>query len=418
MKLQTFAVFTLAFFTITCSQSPIFHIISTETKPTKPRIEGAPTNMVVFNWEDPDTLSEKPIMFVASGRLHWYAQEEVEREDPDDPGNTITRNVSRWDARKYGIPQPSGKITSLAVTKDPDRLYALCLVNQSTNGTLRYIESGDEKWTTIPNSSKYLLQSIYADHDKLFAGGRKGNSFGILYLKNDSLEILENETEMLSGAVYKGGFFYLSTRTNMIFQVDEDINIINRLQDKNDDDTARKKVSFRSMIKLEDDTIIAVTRDGGFLYKVENGSLSRILSDPDNKESGMRTGRWATGALCLWQDEDRGLKKLIAGIQGGLNAPYTSSSTSYTHGYVEFDLNPNGSFNENFPRRDAGRLETVENADRYTTSLGKQPINHLFQAPPEIDESNTTFFASTQTAGLWSYRDRPSNGGWQWNAEE
>jgi hypothetical protein len=111
--------------------------------------------------------------------------------------------------------------------------------------------------------------------------------------------------------------------------------------------------------------------------------------------------------------------KLIAGIQGGLYNPTntTTSSSSYTHGYVEFDLNPNGSFNTSSPRRDSNRLETVDNSDRYTTSLGKHPINHLFQTPVNIDE-NRTFFASTQTAGLWSYRDRPDNGGWQWNAEE
>jgi hypothetical protein len=54
------------------------------------------------------------------------------------------------------------------------------------------------------------------------------------------------------------------------------------------------------------------------------------------------------------------------------------------------------------------------NTDRYTATIGKHPINHLFQTPNNIDP-RMTFFASTQTAGLWSYRDR--TGGWQWNAE-
>jgi hypothetical protein len=64
MKYRNLTVILLGLLTITCTQDPIFSIIATETKPTKPRIEGAPTNMVVFNWE------ETPIMFVASGRLH------------------------------------------------------------------------------------------------------------------------------------------------------------------------------------------------------------------------------------------------------------------------------------------------------------------------------------------------------------
>jgi len=52
--------------------------------------------------------------------------------------------------------------------------------------------------------------------------------------------------------------------------------------------------------------------------------------------------------------------------------------------------------------------------DRYTATIGKHPLNYMYQASDKIDD-NMTFFASTQAAGLWSYRNR--GGGWQWNAE-
>jgi hypothetical protein len=132
----------------------------------------------------------------------------------------------------------------------------------------------------------------------------------------------------------------------------------------------------------------------------------------------MATGRYSTGALALWENYlDPNEKLLIAGIQGGLSSTFTSS---YTHGYVEFELRPeDGSLNINALRHDPGKLKSIIvdlDQDRYTATIGKQPINSLFQAPQGVD-SDMTFFASTQTAGLWSYRNRVANGGWQWNAE-
>ena len=170
------------------------------------------------------------------------------------------------------------------------------------------------------------------------------------------------------------------------------------------------------MIKLKDkdSTIIAVERKGGGLYEVlQDGTFSQIRNN--NSDSGFATGKYATGALALWEDSmDSGKKLLVAGIQGGL---YSTSTSSYTNGYVEFELYSDGSFNTGSRRHDSNNLQTVDSTDRYTTSLGKHPMNHLFQTPSNIDKE-MIFFASTQTAGLWSYRDRPRNGGRQWNAEE
>jgi hypothetical protein len=388
MKVRDLTVILLAFLTITCSQDPIFYIISKETAPQKPRIEGAPTNMVVFKRNGAD------IMCVASGRLHWYAKE-------------------GWDSNNYYIPQPGGKIISLAVTKtasNKQRLYALCFDNQNANATLRFIESDGNVWYGVQGSGAYpSLQSIYADPEEevLFAGARGEYSpaYVILYLDtNNALQIVNTgsiyESGLLSGAVYRDNYFYLSTRR-----------LITRVQKGalSNGDLKKEGIVVMGMIKLKDndETIIAVERDGGGLHEVNENSI--ILID-----NTFAPGKYATGALALWEDPSRYMRKLTAGVQGGL----LLTSSSYSHGYAEFDLKwEDKSFDYGSPRRESNSLQTVNDAERYTTSLGRHPINHMFQTPDTID-TNRTFFASTQTAGLWSYRYRPDNGGWQWNAEE
>jgi hypothetical protein len=399
MKVRNLIIILLVFLTTTCSQAPIFYIISNETAPTKPRIEGAPTNMVIFKW------GGKDVMLVASGRLHWYAK-------IDDPNN-LGEFISRWDSGEFGIPQPKGKITSLAVT--PTRLYALCIDDQGINATLRYIKSDESAWTTISSVASYPLQSIYADPEKeqLFVGARRSNSnsFAIYYLNStDKLVQLKDGTALLSGAVHKTGNYFLCTRGEF-FQVKDDLTDIQQLSEN--------KIVFMGIIKLKDESIVAVARDKGTLYEANNDSLVKM--EYANNGGTIETGKYAMGSFGLWEGPIDSLplgttKKLIVGIQGGLSTGYYST-TSYSHGYVEFELNSNGSFNTAIQRRDSGRLESAGNNDQYASSLGKHPINHLFQAPDSIDEKRT-FFASTQTGGLWSFRDRPSNGGWQWNAEE
>ena len=174
------------------------------------------------------------------------------------------------------------------------------------------------------------------------------------------------------------------------------------------------------MIQLEDEKIIVVERNGGVFFEVQESGF-RQLRYSDGRT--VATGRYSTGALALWQqviinDDETpnykdGKRMLVAGIQGGLFS--TTTSSSYTHGYVEFELNPDGSLNLDPVSRDNSPSITVDgNTDRYTATIGKHPINYLYQTPPEVD-ANMIFFASTQTAGLWSYRDR--TGGLQWNAE-
>jgi len=465
---------------VSCRKDPIFHFISTETAPVPPRIEGSPTNMVVFQrtyqyLSDPDdpastTTETANLLFVASGRLHWYGG-----PDPQSPG---------WD-RNYGIPQPGGRIISLAVTED--RLYALCLNGSSLHTTLRYIGQSGDKWETVNTTHHYsLIQSIYSAYSdgdtassQLFVGACRGDAYALLYVDKGSntLKTLKEDTGMLSGAAYRDNTYYLCTRKDGIFKIENlgnssakvsqlenireaEVKIESENSDSDDtdsDDTDTKepdtqtviqrrsnKLLFMGMIRLKDanKSIIAIERDGGALYEILTDDVLTTLknkvtdtgSDPDsltllNKcqtETGafwrmsqinnegkpirsITTGSYAMGALALWEDTDHYRKRLVVGRQG------TLYSTSYNNGYVEFNIDP---YDSSFDKTDTDRssMITVDNRDRYSTNLGKHPVNHLFQTPEDIDV-NMTFFASTQAAGLWSYRDRPSNGGLQWNAE-
>jgi len=413
-----------------CSQDPIFYTISTEPVPQKPRIEGGPTNVVVFEREYDGV--KVPIMYVASGRIHWYARE--------DKG----AGASRWDTKEYNIPQPSGKIIGLAATDE--HLYALCLVGRGVTTVLRRIGPAvNEEWQDIQIETgiRYTsIQSIYADKatGRLFAGvmSSSGIDYGILYLDDTTLRLLQIDTEMLSGLVSRqegasGIIHYLSTRGRGVFMIAEnafsssprpaDTDIVQLVDLENADKQDRL---FMGLIKLEDESIIAVERNGGALFEVtKSGFTQKKNSNGDN----ITTGKFATGALALWQqitfDDDgnpileaggrppqSNPKMLIAGIQGGL---YNTTTSSYTHGYVEFELTIGGAL-ELTPTRSSisPNISVDGNTDRYTATIGKHPINYFYQTSSDID-LNMTFFASTQTAGLWSYRNRTE--GWQWNAE-
>jgi hypothetical protein len=430
MKAKTFltvVLITVFLALVSCNQGPIFHTISTGTPPLQPLISGSPTNMVLFNrvvlvpdpQGGPAQIKPVPVLYVASGGLYWYGL--------DDDGIS-----SKWGLDKYSIPHPGGKIIALAVTSD--YLYALCLTGHNVNTDLKRIENDPEKgWENVGlESGGYpLIQSIHADpaSGRLFAGARQNSStkevYAVLYLDDSSdtpvLRILKSDTAVLSGAVYQGGYHYLSTNGGGVFRVAETVLNANNVGNpdplpETGTDAANNSRHFMGMIKLKDNTIIAVERKDGALYEIKSGSFEQ-MKNPSNGEP-IATGRYATGALALWEGTDSSgspIELLVAGIQGGL---YNTTTTSYTYGYVEFDLNEDGSLNKDTPRRDQGSLKSVSDNNRYTASIGKHSINHLFQAPKEVEvDEPRTFFASTQIAGLWSYRDRNDGNGFQWNAE-
>jgi len=432
LALGLFAAVILA--TTSCGRDPIFHIIATETAPVPPLIRGGPTQMVVFNWPMPlevamaeleadgetELESEeeaepgngtRPVLFVASGDLFWYTPA---RQNNDGSWDNTS---ARWGV-DIGITQPPGgrdrRIIDIAATRE--NLYVLSMTGTGVSTNIYRWNMNPKRWDLIEFPGSGNIQSVFADPagGQLFAGEQRGGVNYIWHLVDGDTALrqlptdsrLVNEqpvdhTGLLSGVAFSGGSYFLTTR-NGVFQVGR--GWLTR------DDMAR---TFMGMIKLPDDTLIAIARAGGFLYRVNGDSLE--LERIPVGDDFMRAGRDVTGALALWYGQDptgNTRKLLIVGIQGSRHA------TTFTNGYVEFNLRADGSLDTDEPRREAGStggLWSVNDTARYRTSLGRLPINHLFQTPWEID-ADMTFFASTQTAGLWSYRDLEA-GGWQWNAE-
>jgi len=337
MKIVTFCktVFLLGlvlFFS--CSQDPIFNTISEEPAPEKPRIPGSPTKIVIFE------LKGVPVMYVAAGSLHWYAK---------------TGGNSGWDSAEYDIPQPDGKIIDLAATSS--YLYALCNIGTGIDTVLRRISNTGDRWVDIPVIDDIVytsIQAIYADPstDRLFAGimHNGDNDFGIFYLDNAALtlRLLQGGTALLSGAASHNNFHYLSTKGKGVYKAGESGLAANN--------AAPEQLVNRGT--GGNDRLFMV-------YKVESGGVTYINS---------ATGKYATGALALW--DDGGTKMFTAGIQGGLYDSSTTSS-SFTHGYVEFYLDSSG-----IPTGSPNEPSVTVNGytDRYQASLGKHPINHLYQA--------------------------------------
>jgi hypothetical protein len=388
-----------ALFVFQACNDPVFYTISQEVKPIEPRIKGSPTNFVVFN----------NTMFVASGKsLHWYKNTDDEQFG--------------WDNEKNNVPQPGGRITCLAATDG--YLYALCYDDADSPSSAvvrRY--SGSVNWEKLGGSTGLnigdydSLQSIYAAGEVLFISAEKSNNFDILYLDEaggsansiKKLAYLDGSGETpeyageLCGAVYDGAY-YLCTKGQGIYKTNDPSGGAIRLESSSDIDYSG--IDYTGIINLGN-TIAAITREGK-LYTVQDSVA----------ETNVAMGSLATGALAIWkQDASANPRKLLlSGRQGSLE--YTTSS-GYTYGYLELELEldsgglKNG---ENFrePGKDPSSITDGDN-DRYKSTIGKQPIKHIFQAPFEIDNKRT-LFASTQKNGVWSYKER--DGTPQWNAEE
>ena len=376
-----------------CGQQDIFFTIASETAPKKPRVDGAPSNMVVFNRTPKTGGSPTPVMYVASGNnLYWYAK---------DPSST-TPPTYGWNLGVYDTPKLPGKIRSLAVAGT--YLYALCdpglfrIPNTITSSTT-WEAIGSDASAEYPN-----LQNIFADNGQLFAGANNGGKYGILYLDtSNKLKKLADDTELLSGVAYSNPNYFLSTRGKGVYSFGTLTPTPNppQLATSNGD----KNLLIAGMIRLNATTVIAIERDGGTLYKVAAGGLTHA-GGTSASPTVVKTGKYATGALAEYKYNDGTAKQiLVVGVQGVL----FNTTSSYSHGYMEFKIET-GDILEgpNEP------TVTVVSGNQYTSSIGKRPINFMFQ-PTAVDNTEMLFFASTQTTGLWSFRFR--DGVWQWNAE-
>jgi len=363
--------FAAIIFIFAACKDPIYHNISQEEEMLEPLIKGSPTNFVEFKGSNTSYNT-----YVASG-------EELYRYDGTNP------NTGRGTWRPS---RPGGQVFAIAATST--NLYALCM-GSSDKKIIRTSTTGNNNtWSDVPGYEDDIINNIFAANDQLFIGAGENGSY---YIFRDSNKILDVGHNMLNGAAYDSGYYYLSAKD----QFNENGGAIYTI-DESTGEIETRTGSFVGIINtgLGSNPIKAINRNGT-VFNVTPTSVSQTGASMDSS-------RLATGGLAVWEKDGNFL--LLAGRQDRLG---TTTTSGFSHGYVEAGINANGDITGGFNEPGNNNISTVINGDngRYRSTVGRYPVNHLFQA------SDGILFASTQVNGVFSYRDR-RNIGLVWNAEE
>jgi len=361
-------LFSIVFALVSCND-PIFFIVSEENPILKPFIDGSPTNFVEYNGE----------LYAASGKqIYSY-------------------NGNKWSKWK----NLNGRVVGLA-TADSS-LYALYLFKDGGDGRIKNCNSGSD--LDLKN-----VQSIHASNDVLFycvrnVGNDNKIDYTIFYMDSSWIfRNIANSNSELRGVAFDGTYYYLCVNEG-IYYVEK-----SQIDDPDTLPVLGKDNGFTGIIELKNNYIAAITNDGK-LYEINNDVANNQVNI---REAAKFSDSYSTGALALWYRNDNTMPSLLL---VGRKEIYYSTSSAYTNGYVEITLNTTtgGILGSEFNAPGRTSPSSIDNYERYVSSLGKKTINHIIQTPKSIDPK-MTLFASTQQDGVWSYRDRGK--GELWNAEQ
>jgi hypothetical protein len=357
---------------------PIFFKVTEEVPLLDPLIGGSPVNFVILNGE----------MYVASGKKIFVYNRNGDSK------------WSEWQKLDAFV---------IRLTTTENSLYAL-LLNNNNGKIIRFDNNGD----SFEVDASYNVQSIYAVGNILFASvsiveSKSKISYTIYYKdESDPSSVFNaipdtNSASVLSGAVSDGTYYYLCTYSGIFCVLIDPVFLSAQTTG-----VLGLNYGFNGIIKLNDAYSAAICNNGD-LYEITNAAIS------ETKAAGFDDIRYSTGALALWRENKDAPPSLLL---VGRKEYYYSTTTGYSNGYVEIELDtdtgaikPDAKFIE--PGKNA--LSSIENNDRYSSTLGEKVINHIIQTPADIDEK-MLLFASTQKDGVWSYRERKE--GTLWNAEE
>jgi hypothetical protein len=371
-RLTKIIIFSLAVLYFGSCNDPIFFIVHEEPPMLKPLIDGSPTNFAEYDSQ----------LYVATGK------------------KIFSYSNNKWAKWK----EIDSFVMCLAATGN--YLYALCL-NNSNGKIKRY--NNDVNFIEDLNLP-YNVQSIHKVENVLFICVRNNNTYTIYYLDEDIdispssiKEIAGTDSDsMLNGASSDGTYYYLCVNAG-IFCVEKSL-----IDSSSDWTVLEPGANFTGIIKLNDDYSAAISNNGD-LYEINNAASTKV--------AGFNDSRYSTGALALWFLNNSATEPSLLLV--GRKEYYYSTTTGYSNGYVEIELDDTGRIKSGAEFREPGKSppQSIDNYDRYVSSLGKKPVNHIIQTPAYID-GNITLFASTQQDGVWSYRDRNDGNGKIWNAEQ
>jgi hypothetical protein len=382
-----------------CDQEEIFFLISQDFEWIEPLIKGSPTNFATF------TVNGTERMYVASGKKLWHyansrwaKSEEFVSENPDSPDPDVSYiNIN-------GTHLNTGEIRISHIASTNEYLYVLLLDNSERPITREIwrMDTGG-RWALVTGTTGYytVFQSIYSANNTLYIGAQRNNAndYGILEVNADGkieeTVIKGSSSHLLYGAASNGSQTFLCTLGG-IYLPGSNRPITGSLGLTEEDEPV-VILNFLGIITLEDNTVVAITRDGK-LYEVSAGVVTEKAEFGDDRWS-------ASGALATWKDRDApdNIKRLLA---GRLELS-TSLTTGHTFGYMEMELDAGGGLST----APSFASPTLTSDSGYSSSLGTLPVNHLFQAP------NGYLFASTQRDGVWVFREHRVGAEPTWNAE-
>jgi len=382
MKIYLLKLLTLflIIYSLNSCRNPIFYTVTQETPLIPPLIDGSPSNFVEYN----------KALHVASGNnIFKYG--------------INNQSECKWSKMDLSNEKLGNYIVSLAATDNS--LYVHYLGNNSS-GIRRFNEKDGNSSVGI---NLQLIQSIYAYKNILFICIRNSDTYTINYLyENDPSVIKEvtdsKSTSVLIGVASDNKYYYLCTYSGIFYVEIGNIDSSSALPLKEEDKII---TGFTGIINLNDNYVAAITKNGD-LYEINDTAITKKASFNDSRES--------TGALGIWKDKDLTKSLLLV----GRNEYYYSTISRYTNGYVEIELDNTGRIKDGAKFNDEpgkGPTTSIEDYDRYVSSLGKKIINHFIQAPSTIDPK-MILFCSTQKNGVWSYRDHGDDEGVTWNAEK
>jgi len=353
--LNVLIFFPVVFLSISCSD-PIFEIVSNEPPKRESLIGGSPTNFVTIGSD----------MYVASGKNIW-------------------KYNNGWE-KKYTL---NGRVTSLAATNNS--LYAVYLSDRDNNGKIINCASSE----VLPLSE---VQSIFEANNTLFACTGNNNNYLFHYYNTSTSSFNDitgiNPSFVLLGVVYGSTNYYFCTNSGIYYLTS--LSSPTALIVKND--SGQDISDFTGIINLSASIVVAITKTGGYLYQISGTTASRKASFND--------GRLSTGALAIWKDQNSTQELLLV----GRSEEHSYNITAYTNGYVEIEIDSSGITGTSF--KEPGKSpSSINNYEKYVSSLGKKIINYMYLANDGI------LFASTHKDGLWSYRDHNDGEGISWNAE-
>jgi len=390
MKIYLLKLLTLflIIYSLDSCRNPIFYTVTQETPLIPPLIDGSPSNFAIFKDE----------MYVASGKnIFKYGKNK--------------QSECKWSKMDLSEEKLGSSIVNLAATGNS--LYAHYLDNNF--GGIKRVIGKDN--SNVDLEEPQYIQTIYASANVLFICARKsGETYIIYYLNEDdssgNIKPINGIKSMLNGVAYDGNseYYYLCTYSGIYYAKKDEFESVsekNIFKEKKENEEDKIITGFTGIINLNVNYVAAINKNGD-LYEINDTAIAKKASFNDSRES--------TGALAIWKDKDDPTKSLLL---VGRSEYYYSTISRYTNGYVEIELDETGKIKEDANFKEPGKSSptTIDNYDRYLSSLGKKIIKHFIQTPFATDE-NMTLFASTQKNGVWSYRDRHDGEGETWNAEK